>query len=60
MVRVKKTPVSNGGESRAGEKRVNPKNKKLRELEYTKTNSKEKRVAGNIEHEKDGLYECEL
>ena len=61
MVRNAKTLVSNRGKSRAGEKRKNPKKKsdsdpKLRKLETVKQS--EKRVVDNLEHEKNGLYEC--
>ena len=61
MVRNAKTLVSNGGRSRAGEKRKHPKKKcdrdpKKRQLETVKRS--EKRVVDNLEHEKNGLYEC--
>ena len=64
MPRDPKTLVSNGGKSRAGEKRKNPKNivnektrdPKSRKLESIKRS--EKREVKTLEHEKNGLYEC--
>ena len=63
MARDPKTLVSNGGKSRAGEKRKNPKKKsdtgrdpKSRKVEYIKRLVK--REVDNIEHQKNGLYEC--
>ena len=64
MPKDPKTLVSNGGKSRAGEKRNNPRNRakekgrdpKSRKLESIKRSVK--REVDNIEHEKNGLYEC--
>ena len=52
MVRDAKTLISNGGKSRAGEKRKNPRDPKLRKLRRTQ------REVANLEHEKNGLYGC--
>ena len=72
MVRNAKTLVSNGGKSRAGEKRknprksragekrknpINPRDPKKRKLENQKATMNRK--AENIEHEKNGLYKCQ-
>ena len=65
MVRSAHTLVSNGGPSRAGEKRKDPRlnraldksrDPKVRKLDSTKRS--EKRQVENLEHIKNGLYEC--
>jgi len=61
MVRNAKSLVSNGGKSRAGEIRKNPKKKsdrdpKRRKLEHVQRTAN--REVNNIEHRKNGLYVC--
>ena len=61
MVRSAKTLVSNGGPSRAGEKRKNPskhRNRYSRSRQLERIKRSVNRKVANIEHEKNGLYKC--
>ena len=56
-----RTLVSNGGASRAGEKRKNPRAPRNRDPKKRKLETKkrvENRKVDNIEHQKNGLYKC--
>ena len=57
------TLVSNGGPSRAGEKRKNPRNRageKRKNPKLAEENRSKKRKVDNTEYAKNGLYKCQF